>query len=159
MNITIIKKNILGEETWRYQGQVLNHDSVSVVLEAYFNRPDMPFHEITLKQGDRFIEIYFTNRWYNVFKIYDRDENDLKGWYCNLSYPARIEQKEDGWMVSYVDLALDLLVYPDGRQVILDEDEFMELPLSPEDRNQVQQALAELMEYVRNQSDLTSSWR
>jgi predicted RNA-binding protein associated with RNAse of E/G family len=29
--------------------------------------------------------------------------------------------------VSYMDLALDLLVFPDGRQLILDEDEFAAL--------------------------------
>ncbi len=40
----------------------------------------------------------------------------------------------DGDCLSYVDLALDLLVFPDGRQFVLDEDEFLKLDLSPADR-------------------------
>ena len=66
---------------------------------------------------------YYTDRWYNIFEIYDRDDGQIKGWYCNIGKPAVIE---DG-VVSYVDLALDLWVSADGKQTILDEDEFEEL--------------------------------
>ena len=52
----------------------------------------------------------------------------LRGWYCNIGKPALL----DGDCLSYVDLALDLLVFPDGRQFVLDEDEFLRLDLSPQ---------------------------
>lgn len=115
------------------------HDD-RIVLEAHFNRADLPFYGILLKSGDRFVETFYTDRWYNVFEMHDRDDDHLKGWYCNIGHPAVIE---DG-AVSYIDLALDLLVYPDGRQLVLDEEEFADLSLPPETRQQARQALAAL---------------
>jgi uncharacterized protein len=139
--ITVIKLNLERQETWRYFGQVQARQPGSLILEAFFNRPDLPFHGILLKEGDRFIEGYYENRWYNVFEIHDREDGSLKGWYCNVAYPAEI----DGSTIRYVDLALDLLVYPDGRQMVLDEDEFADLRLDPATRAQARLALAELI--------------
>ena len=81
-----------------------------------------------LKTGDRFVEYYYSDRWYNIFAIHDRDDGKIKGWYCNIGQPAVID---DG-IVSYVDLALDLWVSVDGKQTVLDEDEFEELKLNEE---------------------------
>lgn len=50
----------------------------------------------------------------------------FKGWYCNLSKPAELGEDE----ILFRDLALDLIVYPDGRQEELDWDEFEELEIS-----------------------------
>lgn len=139
-SITVSKLNLAGQETWRYTGRVLERHADHLVLEARFNRADLPFHGIVLRRGDRFVETFFSDRWYNVFEMHDRQDGRLKGWYCNVGHPAVIG---DG-VVSYIDLALDLLVYPDGRQLVLDEDEFAELALSPEVRQQARQALEEL---------------
>jgi hypothetical protein len=138
--VTVKKLNPAGQETWRYTGRLLERYADRLVLEAEFNRDDLPFYEIILRRGDRFVETYYSDRWYNIFAIHDRDDNRLKGWYCNISHPAEIG---DG-VVSYIDLALDLLVYPDGRQLVLDEDEFNELALSPEVQQQARYALEEL---------------
>jgi predicted RNA-binding protein associated with RNAse of E/G family len=119
---------------------VLAQNEKSLTLEAFFNRDDMTFHGMLLKRGDRFVETYFADRWYNIYEIYDRDSNERKGWYCNVTRPAEIE---DG-KISYVDLALDLLVFPDKRQLILDEDEFAALKISPEEAQTARLALQEL---------------
>ena len=126
--ITVLKKNLAGEVTWQYDGTVLRQEPNAVILEALFNRPDMPFMDIVLKENDRFVETFHSDRWYNIFEIYDRDDGRIKGWYCNIGKPAVIE---DG-IVSYVDLALDLWVSADGRQTVLDEDEFEALVLDDE---------------------------
>ncbi len=47
-------------------------------------------------------------------------------------------------MLSYIDLALDLLVYPDGKQLILDEDEFNELLLPSDIKLQALKSLEEV---------------
>jgi predicted RNA-binding protein associated with RNAse of E/G family len=138
--ITVLKLNLAGEETWRYTGHVLERHPDHILLEAKFNRNDTPFHAILLRRGDRFIETFYTNRWYNVFEMHDRDDNRLKGWYCNIGRPAIIQAET----VSYIDLALDLLVYPDGRQLVLDEDEFEELALAPQAAQCARLALEEL---------------
>lgn len=124
--ITFHKRNTHGEIVWSYDGQLLERGDHFVRAEALFNRDDMPFQDTTLKRGDRFVEIFFTDRWYNIFEIFDRDNGARKGWYCNIGKPAVWDSTDE---VSYVDLALDLWVSADGRQVVLDEDEFAALPL------------------------------
>ena len=42
------------------------------------------------------------------------------------------------------NVALDLLVFPDGRQEVLDEDEFAALNLDADDQHSARAALAEL---------------
>ncbi len=138
--ILVLKLNTEGKETWRYPGRVIERHETWLKLEAFFNRDDMLFHEITFGRGDRFVETYFTDKWYNIDEIHDRATDELKGWYCNVSTPAIIESDR----VSYIDLALDLLVYPDKRQLVLDEDDFLRLPINPEARVQARAALAEL---------------
>ena len=128
MKIKVQKKNPAGEVTYEYEGVLLSRDANSITLEALFNREDMPFMDVVLKKGDRFVEHYYTDRWYNIFAVYDRDDGQIKGWYCNIGKPALID---DG-VVSYVDLALDLWVSVNGKQTVLDEDEFEKLDLNEE---------------------------
>lgn len=139
-SISVIKLDINGRETWRYQGTILRHEKDEIVLEAFFNREDMLIHGMPLCKGDRFIETYYTDRWYNFYEIHSRADDSLRGWYCNVSSPARLE----GNRLLYTDLALDLLVFPDGRQLVLDEDEFANLEISPQVREHAVSALAEL---------------
>ncbi len=128
VKIKVQKKNPKGEVTYQYEAFLVERDENSITLEALFDRQDRPFMDTVLKKGDRFVEHYYTDRWYNIFAVYDRDDGMLKGWYCNVGKPAVIE---DG-ILSYVDLALDLWVSADGKQTVLDEDEFKTLELDEE---------------------------
>ncbi len=144
--VIVIKKDVQGRETFRYSGVMLERCPEYVRLEARFNRDDMPLDDVVLKRDDRFVETYYTQRWYNIFEIYDREDGSLKAWYCNVGYPAEVDEA----IVSYRDLALDLLVYPGGRQVVLDEDEFEKLEISTQVRQQALNALTELQELFRS---------
>lgn len=146
----ILKKNPAEEVTWQYDGAELRRGENSITVEAFFNRDDLPFQDIVLKRNDRFVETFFTDKWYNIFEIYDRDDGALKGWYCNLTKPAIIEAGQ----VSYVDLALDLWVTPDGRQTVLDEDELDELNLGDELKKKVYEGLLELQTYFKEKNPL-----
>ena len=146
LRIKVQKKNPAGEVVYEYEGDELRRDDTSVVLEALFTRDDMPFQDVVFKKGDRFVEYYYSDRWYNIFAIYDRDDGQIKGWYCNVGKPAVIE---DG-VVSYVDLALDLWVSADGVQTILDEDEFAALELTDELRASALTGLNELKQLFLN---------
>lgn len=128
LRIKVQKKNLAGEVTYEYEGEILERDENFLKLEAFFYRDDMPFQDIVLKKGDRFVEFYYSDRWYNIFAIHDKDDGQIKGWYCNICMPAVFV---DG-VVSYIDLALDLWVSTNGRQTVLDEDEFRNLILSDE---------------------------
>jgi uncharacterized protein len=145
-DITVLKRNLVGEVTWQYDGRVLERGANCVTLEAFFNRDDMPFMGVVLKRGDRFVETFYSDRWYNLFEIYDRDDGKFKGWYCNVGYPAVIDQDT----VSYIDLALDLWIAPDGSQTVLDEDEFLEISMDVMTRAQAAAALEELKRKFTN---------
>ena len=143
--ISVIKQDPQGNETWRYSGDVIDRRDNQIIIEALFDRDDINFNGMWLCKGDRFLETYYADRWYNIFEIHDRDDDRLKGWYCNIALPAEILEE----FISYKDLALDLLVFPDGRQYVLDEDEFAELQLQPEIRLRALDALGVLQNYFR----------
>jgi len=110
-SIAVLKLDLSGEASWQYKGHLLQRGAHSILLEAFFERQDMPFLDVVLKRGDRFVETYYDDRGYNILEIHDRDSAQFKGWYCNLNRPAHITAET----VSWVDLALDLWVWPDGR--------------------------------------------
>lgn len=138
--ITVYKRDHQGNPVWQYEGIVLAREAYCIQLEARFNRPDhvTPYH--VFRQGDRMIEWFYTDRWYNIFQMHDVDDDHLKGWYCNITRPARFEDNA----IYADDLALDLMVYPDGRTLVLDEDEFADLPLDPLTEEHALAVLADL---------------
>lgn len=146
--LTVIKRDPQGRETWRYEGEVLERGDTHLILEAFFDREDRPFMGTTLKRGDRFIETYFTDRWYNLFEIHDREDGRLKGTYCNVCTPARFTEG----LVEYEDLYLDVWMDPQGKQTVLDRDEFEAAELEEGTREAALRALEELEEYLREEA-------
>jgi protein associated with RNAse G/E len=144
--IKVQKKDPAGGLMYEYEGKVLRREKHSIVLEALFDRADMPFMDVVFNTGDVFIEYYYADRWYNIFAIMDREDGKIKGWYCNVGKPAIIEED----VVSYVDLALDLWVSTTGKQTILDEDEFEKLGLNEELKASALKGLDELKALFKN---------
>ncbi len=140
--ITVHKLDAGGNETWRYAGRLLDRSETRIRLEARFDLQDVELHGLTLRRGDRLVETFYTDRWYNVFAVYDVDDGRLKGWYCNITRPARLSP--DGQDLYAEDLALDLIVLPDGRWQVLDEEEFAALDLLLDERRRALRALADL---------------
>lgn len=138
--IDVIKYDLNFTEQWRYSGRVLSRAENYLILEAFFDRSDVLVANLMLSRGDRFLEIYFKDRWYNIFEVYSGESDLPKGWYCNITRPALIQPGN----IRYVDLALDLVVLPDGQQTVLDEDEFEQLLLDDIDELQALAALNEL---------------
>ena len=146
LRIKVQKKNPAGQVTYEYDGILLTRDEHSITVEALFDRADMPFMDTVLRTGDRFVEYYYNDRWYNIFEIHDRDDDRIKGWYCNVCKPASFHEG----IVAYVDLALDLWVSPDGRQTVLDEDEFEDLDLDHELKTGALRGLQDLRQHFLN---------
>lgn len=150
--ISVRKRNELGEVVWEYSGKLLEQGKDFIRLEALFNRNDTPFQGVVLKHNDRFVETFFTNRWYNIFRIHDRDDGSVKGWYCNVGKPAIWDGPN---AISYVDLALDLWVTPSGDQIVLDVDEFEALKLDEATRARAWAALGELKTFFEQNQHKT----
>ena len=149
--IVVDKLSPQGELKWRYEGEVTERGADWIVIEAFFDRDDAPFMDTSLKRGDRFVETYYSNRGYNIFEIHDRDDDALKGWYCNITRPANFA---DG-RVEYVDLFLDLWVSANGAQTVLDEDEFLAAELDETTRRSARDALLELQNLFKSKRPAT----
>lgn len=142
--IMVHKLDEKGVEVWRYSGRLLERSETSIILEARYDNEDQDFHGLTLRKGDRFVETFYDDRWYNVFTIYDVISGVLKGWYCNVTRPAKIEAGH----VYAEDLALDLVVLPDGKWKVLDEEQFADQVLTLEERQHALNAITELQTLV-----------
>ncbi|QIK69919.1 DUF402 domain-containing protein [Erysipelothrix sp. HDW6C] len=61
---------------------------------------------------------YYLNRWYNVISMIRS-----KGvyYYCNLASPSVYDEEA----LKNIDYDLDVKIFPDGKHIILDEDEFL----------------------------------
>ncbi len=94
--------------------------------------------------------MYYTDRRYNIFEVYDRDTDALKCWYCNASRPAVVPPG----FIDYVDLALDLLVIPGNEPLLLDGDEFDALEIDPEERRETLAAMRGLEERFRHAGEI-----
>lgn len=143
--ITVVKFTPVRIEKWRYETELIGRGENWRTLEALFMNDDRPFMDIVLRRGDRWVETYYSDRWYNVFEIFDRDDGAQKGYYCNVSHPAVFFDDR----VEYEDLFLDLWVSADGTQHVLDEDEFSAGNLDEETQHAARSALAELQELFK----------
>lgn len=143
-HVTVRKLDANGAEVIQYSGKVLRQTKSSMILEAIFDMEEREFHGLIFRRGDRFVETHYSDRWYNVLAVHDVETEKLKGWYCNISRPAKIEDTA----ISAEDLALDLVVLPNGSQFVLDEDEFAALDLGSADRASAKTALKELQQFA-----------
>ncbi len=99
-------------------------------------------HEVSANDA---IEIYFTDRWYNVLHFLEHGVNNYL-WYANISTPATF----DGTTLQWIDLDIDVGCRLDGSIQSLDFDEFQENRMSmsyPDDL--IEQALAAHNEVIQ----------
>ncbi|ADU51025.1 hypothetical protein Tmar_0911 [Thermaerobacter marianensis DSM 12885] len=144
-------------------------------VAAEWSRGPVAAGPLTFEPGDRLLEVYWADRWYNVFRVARPgppggagrpapegtgrggkgragDERwgggwggagwagELKGYYVNLSTPARLVEPAaggagqpggppapPGLRLVYVDGVLDAVIGPDGRWQWVDRDEFRQL--------------------------------
>ena len=129
-----------------YDTVVISDDGIHVVVRGPWAEEeprDLGF--VRFEPGDVFTEHYWRDRWYSIKEV-RTEAGVLKGWYCDVSRPVRVEVDE---LVSE-DLDLDLWVSADGRTVLrLDEDEFAASGLAEADPHAVTQAMAALVDLER----------
>ena len=138
--MTVHKFDARGREVLSYTGKVLRRARTRLTLEAFFALDDVDLGAFHLRRGDRMVETFYADRWYNVFDIFDGGHGEQKGWYCNLTRPARVNDEH----VYSEDLALDVLVSLDGTVQIMDEAEFAALELTKRERLEVLRAVEDL---------------
>ncbi|GHO89059.1 DUF402 domain-containing protein [Dictyobacter formicarum] len=151
--ITVIKLDPLGAEKIRYSGDVLKQSSREIVVQASWTMAERDLGYTRFEPGDRFVEYYYADRWFNIFDITHKDGR-RKGWYCNIAEPARIRET----CIKQVDLFLDVWVDVSGIPLLLDEDEFtMAAMLTTSQRQGARQGLQALLQMVENRQEVFSS--
>ena len=140
----VIKRDADGNDELSYTGKVVDRGENFVCVDAIFAFSDRDLGYIHLRKGDHFREWFFSDRWFNIFRVQDVHSGRLKGWYCNITRPAQIQDTQ----VAADDLALDIFVYPKGRTLLLDEAEFEHLELSDSDKQFAQDAVDTIMTMV-----------
>src|ERR687885_906542 len=116
--VTVQKLSPDGSEATRYPGQVVPGRGHWIVVRAEWGWPRLDLGCLDFEPGDRFQEYFSPDQPFNAFAVFTPDGR-FKGWYCNVAYPTRNEDDQIYWH----DLYIDIIVCPDGRTVVLDEDE------------------------------------
>lgn len=104
-----------------------------------------------IKEGTVSFEHFWFDRWYNIFRFHEPD-GSLRNYYCNVAMPFKLE----GEILEFVDLDIDVVVWPDGRIVVLDRDDFEQNSLmfaySDAVIQKAEAALVELLDLAERQN-------
>lgn len=146
--LTIVKLAPDGSEAARYQGEVMGHyqDSWVLVLATWTNRT-IDLGGLSFCPGDNLLEWFSPRHPFNAFAVFS-PADQLKGWYANVTNPARLDATQDPPVLIWHDLFLDLVGLDDGSFTIRDEDELLASELShvePELHARILEAQSELI--------------
>ncbi len=131
-----------GSLKMHYWGRLLGANQNERLVRAIGNFEQQILGEYWLRDGDAYIEWYSQQKGFNILEIHAQPSDKLKFWYCNICRPARFEDDKIIW----TDLALDLLVSPQGYFFLLDQDELAALNLGWRSYKEVWKNLLELLE-------------
>jgi predicted RNA-binding protein associated with RNAse of E/G family len=103
-----------------YPAEVLRDDGTHIIVRGPWAEPaarDLGF--AVFEPGDIFTEHYWRDRWYSVKEVRNAG-GALKGWYCDVTRPVRVEPG----VIFSEDLYLDLWASADRATIMrLDEAE------------------------------------
>ena len=147
MNAYTVKLLKPGKDTEiTYQGFELLREANHLLIHARWEREALDLGYMTFEPGDHFYEHYYTDKWFNIFEIRS-ERGQLKGWYCNVTKPVRVENRT----IFSEDLELDLFVSVDRADMItLDEAEFEAREFDSKIREAALQGLEELRAMARS---------
>jgi protein associated with RNAse G/E len=129
--LTIVKLAPDGKEVARYPGDIvaIAPPVPWVIVHAIWTYREVEVDGLVFRPGDQLLEWFSPAHWFNAFAVIAPDMT-LRGWYANVTYPARLDLREDPPVLTWHDLYLDLVGLPDGSRAILDEDELREANLA-----------------------------
>ena len=122
--LTVVKLAPDGSEAARYPGKVAAgiDDDGWVVVEAAWTHGTMELDGLEFRAGDRLLEWFSPNHPINAFAVLSTG-GQLKGWYANVTRPARLDLSTDPPALIWHDLFVDLVGLPDKTFTMRDDDE------------------------------------
>lgn len=137
-----------GREQTRYGGTRIPSEPDWIAVRAEWVHGEYDLGYLHFRNGDYLDEYFSLSQPYNAFALF-RGDGAFQGWYCNVTHPTRVTSQEIHWH----DLYVDVIVYPDGRTLVLDEDELAESGLESTDPGLHEMILAardELLQMARD---------
>ena len=118
-DLTIQAKKYDGRIRKVWYGGVLSESPELIVLVAKFEE-DVHHNDLGhIKAGTISFEHFLFQKWYNIFRFH-QPSGELLAYYINISMPPILE----GNTLSYIDLDIDVVVWPDKLVNVLDLDDF-----------------------------------
>lgn len=121
-SVRVVSRKFDGSLRDEYESSLVEETDETITL---FSLPGIPFwdhrKEAWFDAPDGLIEIYFKNRWYNLWHICEQ-KSHINVIYVNIAMPATLEGNRLVW----TDLDLDYRVHLDHSVERLDQDEFDE---------------------------------
>jgi len=123
--LTVVKLAPDGSEAARYPGRVVgwSQDSWLLVQATWTNRT-VEVGGLSFCPRDELLEWFSPRYPFNAFAVYS-SEDHLKGWYANVTHPARLDAATDPPVLFWHDLYIDLVGSPDGSFSVHDDDELL----------------------------------
>ena len=146
--LTIVKLAPDGSEAARYRGEVVSHREDSwILVQATWTNRTVELGELSFFPGDVLLEWFSPRHPFNAFAVFSAKKR-FKGWYANVTHPARLDVTQDPPTLIWHDLFLDLVGLADGSFTVRDEDELRASGLShaePELYARILEAQSELI--------------
>ncbi|MBK9165645.1 MAG: DUF402 domain-containing protein [Acidobacteria bacterium] len=102
----------------RWLCELIKAENVLIELKGEFDR-DVEHPSLGLiEKGTVSAEYFWLDRPYNIF-AFTRPDGNFRNWYCNVSLLPQFE----GSTLSFVDLELDVLIWPGQAPLVLDRDD------------------------------------
>ena len=122
--LTIVKRAPDGSEVARYAGEVIEAGAVSpwVAIRATWVSREYNLNGLRFVKGDTLHEFFSPVHLFNVFSIFSAT-GTLRGWYANVTHPARLDLTTTPPTLTWHDLYVDVVALPDGTVTVRDEDE------------------------------------
>jgi len=137
---------------------VLNETPKGIVIFNLLNPSKPLIIEESVLLDKSCMGVWFVSQkeWHDIGAIYDRHKG-FKGYYCDICTP--IKKTSDGYEMT--DFFIDLWVFPDGRFLVLDQDEFDRAVeqrwISPDQTAKVKAELENLVSKVKSSRFPTSA--
>jgi protein associated with RNAse G/E len=147
--ISVNARDLDGNLKKSWKCRKIDSEGSTLILLGEFAE-DVYHDELGLvRAGTLSYEYFFPDRWYNIFR-FEEPAGILRNWYCNITMPPEISDHT----VNYIDLDIDVLIWPDRRLKILDIEEYEQNArkheLSEAARERVSLALAEVLAAFRD---------
>jgi len=147
--ITVNSRKYDGRVRRTWTGGLVSSTDELVVLVGRFE-DEVKHHDLgKIKKGTISFEYFWPGHWYNIFRFHNPDTS-LKAYYCNVAMPPIIENGT----IDFVDLDIDVVVWPDQQYDVLDRDDFernsTKYGYSDDVKTAAERALNELIEMIED---------